>query len=54
MDDPSTRRSAAPALISVLLYGWDSEGAEAAGPLAVETINFETVHDLFLVRNMFF
>jgi hypothetical protein len=47
MDDPSTRRSAEPALIGVLLYGRDSEGTEAAGPTAVETVDFGTVHDLF-------
>jgi len=38
----------------VLLYGRDSEGTEAAGPTVVETLDFSNVHDLFLVRNMFF
>src|SRR3984885_555869 len=54
MDDPSTRRSAAPALMGVLLYGRDSEGTKAAGPPAVEMVDFKNVHDMFSVRNMFF
>src|SRR5271154_748672 len=54
IDDPSTRRSAAPALMFRAPYGRDSEGAEAAGPPTLANGDFRSVHDLFSVRNMFF
>jgi hypothetical protein len=58
MDDPSTRRSAAPALICRAPYGRDSQVTEAspAGPceaLIRSNCDKSNVHDLFSVRNMF-
>src|SRR6202044_3039350 len=59
MDDPSTRRSAAPALMVLLLMAGIRK-AHNAGPMAplpagpLGNGEVRSVHDLFYVRNMFF
>src|SRR5262245_33164951 len=51
MEEPSTRRSAALAIVATP-YDRDS-GDRQRGPIPA-AVSYSTVHDLFYVRNMFF
>src|SRR6266545_6001756 len=54
MEEPSTRRSAALAIVRTP-YDRDSEDRQRGPiPAAVPGLSRRTVHDLFSVRNMFF